>query len=196
MNGKPSSTIRFSARDHLLGRLNESEMEHADELAISDSEYYAALIAEEESLIEGFAESRLSPEDERDFRRMCAKRPDLRERVALERALQQKFRPRRARLFNAVVAAVRGDVSWPQPRVAGGSGRWCCLALVPAAVFVGYRVSEKKRELNDKEWARKYESQRERVAQLKPRKSWSEETARGETARGRFAKGAETGGSL
>jgi len=87
----------YSPRDHLLGRLREAELDRADERSISDRAYFEELTAEEQLLIEEYVSGDMSAEDQRDFERQTSIRPELRERVLLERMSRERaFRSRRS----------------------------------------------------------------------------------------------------
>ena len=80
----------FSAREHVLGLLDEERMERAEERSLSDASYYQEMIAEEQLLVEDFAAGILPEADGAAFEKQLKLRPDLRERVTLERLLRKR----------------------------------------------------------------------------------------------------------
>src|ERR1700744_1946260 len=86
-----------SAREHLLGRLPESERDLADEKSITDRVYFESLTAEEQLLIEEYVEGEISPQDRVDFEEQLRIRPELKDRVALERMARKQAASARTR---------------------------------------------------------------------------------------------------
>lgn len=75
----------FSPRDHLLRRLSPMDLDAADERLVAEQSYYEMLIGEEQLLVESYVSRTLSAEDRRDLEAQVRIRPELRERVLLER---------------------------------------------------------------------------------------------------------------
>jgi hypothetical protein len=80
-------TERSELRAYLLGRLPDLPADDLDARMFAEDDLYRELEGEQESLIEDFLQSRLSPEDEATFRAQCARSPELKGRVDSLRAL-------------------------------------------------------------------------------------------------------------
>jgi len=89
MEGSSENPAAYSPRDHLLGRLAEADQDRADERSVVDARYYEQLIAEEQLLVEEYAAGHLPAGESVAFEAQCVLRPDLRERVAWQKALPE-----------------------------------------------------------------------------------------------------------
>jgi hypothetical protein len=132
---------------------------------VTDPVYYEELVSEEELLIEEYAAGRLSTPDAEAFEAVCRMRPDVRERLACERALPgilasnvpyRTARPRgrivvmeRWRLFTALAASIAA--------ILGG-----------ASLYLNYQLSEHRSIAvnREREWQQRDLKQRETIAQL------------------------------
>jgi hypothetical protein len=145
----------FSPRDHILGRLSEIERDRADERSLSDTSYFEALVAEEQLLIEACVSGDLSDSELRDFGEQCKLRPELRERVVLERMTR-----------NRASTPVPARSAWT--RILMPLAASIAVVACGAALFLANALREHQRvaALRDHEWQSREISQRARIREL------------------------------
>ena len=165
MSATPDNSPSYTARDHLLGRLSEALQDAADERSVSDPQYYEELLSDEELLIEEYADGQLSAEDAAAFEALCRVRPDVRDRLACQRALPNILR----------TSTPRAPVQ-PRPRVLVMERRRLSVALAASvaillggtSLYLNYQLSEQRRIAanREREWQQRDVKQRETIAQL------------------------------
>jgi hypothetical protein len=147
------TTPNYSPRDHLLGRLEGAGLDAADEKSISDPAYFEELTAEEQVLVEEYVSGALPAADRRDFEREISLRPELHERVLLERM-------NRKRIFAA------GRNIWIRTLLPLAAA--ITVIAIGTAVYLQHQLVQQKNILAEREhdWKSREASQHARIAQL------------------------------
>lgn len=84
-----NSDHQNSIRRYLLGELSEQEVDHVEQLLISDDEVYQQLLFTEDDLIDDYVSDALSDEERTKFRRRFMAVPELRQSVGFTSALRK-----------------------------------------------------------------------------------------------------------
>jgi hypothetical protein len=145
-------------RDHLLDRLPDADRDSADGRSIVDRRYYEELLAEEQLLVEEFVAGKLSAADSRDFERQLGKRPELEERVLLERLSR--------RAVPAMISSARKWTSAVLPLAAA-----IAMLAVGSAWRFGNELARERQTaaVERREWEKREAAARARIAALEAR---------------------------
>jgi hypothetical protein len=158
-----ASQREISARDYVLGRVDDSGRERAEEQFIGDQHYFAEVMAEEEALIEQYAAGRMAAPDRTDFERQCREREDLRYRVALERQL-----PAMLRALPSPVARRAADRPAGARALAFPIAAAVAVAMMGIVGLLSFRLQKQSWSLTVREqhWQKRDAEQKNRIAQL------------------------------
>jgi hypothetical protein len=155
----------YRLRDHLLGRLPESDRDEADRKLITDRAYCEAISAEEQLLIEQYVSDELPVRERREFEEQVRLRPDLRELIVLERISR---RPALA------AVPVRAGTGWSRMLLPLAAS--IAVAAIGSAVYFRSEIARERGFLAAREhdWQSREAGQRARIAQLEAQARLSE----------------------